>query len=262
MSSTTILENADIVPDEGVKNHPGYHALAALFMLICAIVPYHLLEKRRTSHNWIAHLAFVGVSAAVIVLLPFRYSNYLFSALTESVVGVAIPIYESVRAICTPEDSDDKAWLQYWIAGGVGFMFSTWVDDAIRSDTRTEYWYECTTFAFYWLYFPVTNGADLLFEHVTKPYIVPRVRPLAAKMDSMVEFIIQTLVNATHLCFLWIIFVFLPKGLKRMVAVAVGTVYPLVSSISAASTHDVEDDTYWLTYWSCYAVLFFAMDIL
>lgn len=261
MSSTAAATEPPVL-DEGVTSHPGYHVIAAAFILVAAVVPYHLLEKRRTCSNWVAHLVFAAVGLSVVFLLPYNYASYLFSALTESLIGVAVPIYESVRAVCTPEDDDDKAWLQYWIAGGAFFMFSTWVDDAIRSDIRTEHWYECTTFVFYWLYFPLTNGAEILYEYVTKPYIAPRVRPLASKMDSWIEMIIQTLVNASHLGFLWVIFIILPKGLKRMVTIAVGTVYPLVSSISAAATHDVEDDTYWLTYWSVYGVLFFLMDIL
>lgn len=55
---------------------------------------------------------------------------------------------------------------------------------------------------------------------------------------------------------------FLPAGLKRIVAVAVGTVYPEVSSIVAASTEEVADDTYWLTYWSVYGCLFLIMELL
>ena len=248
--------------DEGVKYYPGLHLLISLFVLIAAVSSYHLLEKQRTSRNWIAHVVYFGVATATIVFLPFRFSNYLFSSLTESLLGVAIPIYESVRAVCTPDDEDDLVWLQYWIAGGSFFMFSTWVDDAIRSDVNTEYWYECTLFIFFWLYFPLTSGATLIYDTITKPYFAPRLKPLATRMDNAIEFLIQTLVNASHLMILWVIFIILPKGLKRMVTIAVGTIYPLVSSVTAASTGDLEDITYWLTYWSVYGILFFIMDIL
>ena len=43
---------------------------------------------------------------------------------------------------------------------------------------------------------------------------------------------------------------------------AIGTVYPEVSSIVAASTEEVADDTYWLTYWSVYGCLFLIMELL
>ncbi|OEU16043.1 hypothetical protein FRACYDRAFT_144853, partial [Fragilariopsis cylindrus CCMP1102] len=39
-------------------------------------------------------------------------------------------------------------------------------------------------------------------------------------------------------------------------------IYPAVSSIVAATTEEIADDTYWLTYWSCYGCLFLIMDVL
>lgn len=55
---------------------------------------------------------------------------------------------------------------------------------------------------------------------------------------------------------------FLPASFKRIVAVCIGTIYPEISSIVAASTEEVADDTYWLTYWSVYGCLFLIMEIL
>jgi hypothetical protein len=55
---------------------------------------------------------------------------------------------------------------------------------------------------------------------------------------------------------------FLPNGIKRIVAVAAGTVYPFFSSVHAITTEEFEDDAYWLTYWSCYGILFMGMDFL
>jgi len=60
--------------------------------------------------------------------------------------------------------------------------------------------------------------------------------------------------------FLWAFFMILPKDLKRFVTIAVGTVFPLMASITAISTPDKTDDTFWLTYWSCYGLLFVLMD--
>merc|ERR1711957_780662 len=63
-----------------------------------------------------------------------------------------------------------------------------------------------------------------------------------------------------HLWVLWALFVFLPKDLKSFVAVSVGIIYPFICSVVAAGTDDEEGYTFWLTYWSCYGVLFLAMD--
>ena len=62
-------------------------------------------------------------------------------------------------------------------------------------------------------------------------------------MSNFVLALYQTLANATHLYLLWIIFMFLPAGLKRVVVMAVGTVYPFVCSVTAAATEEIEDDT-------------------
>lgn len=80
-------------------------------------------------------------------------------------------------------------------------------------------------------------------------------------MNNVISGLVMTVVNASHLWFLWIFFVVLPKGLKRFVTIGIGTVFPLMASVTAVSTDDKADDTFWLTYWSCYGLLFLAMDV-
>jgi len=147
------------------------------------------------------------------------------------------------------------------MVGGVLFIVAEWVDNVI-APSKLVYYYESMFFFFLWLFFPKTNGAALLYEQVTEPYIAPIVRPLATKMNNWIMAIYQTTINAVHLWLIWIIFMFLPAALKRIVAIGVGTAYPLISSISAAATVEVEDDSYWLTYWSCYGCLFLIMEFL
>lgn len=123
-------------------------------------------------------------------------------------------------------------------------------------------WRESMCFFFLWLYFPLTDGAALIYNNFTGPILTPLVKPLAHRMTNWISYLYQTMINAVHLWLVWFIFVFLPPGLKRIVAVAIGTVYPWVSSVAAAATEEVEDDTQWLTYWSCYGTLFLVMDLL
>lgn len=80
-------------------------------------------------------------------------------------------------------------------------------------------------------------------------------------MNNFIIYLQQMLSNAFHLYLVWIIFMFLPAGLKRIVAIAIGTVYPTICSITAVATEEIEDDTYWLTYWSVYGCLFLIMDV-
>ncbi|KAL7536714.1 hypothetical protein ACHAXR_008246 [Thalassiosira sp. AJA248-18] len=80
-------------------------------------------------------------------------------------------------------------------------------------------------------------------------------------MNNFIVYLYQTLANAVHLYLVWIIFMFLPAGLKRIVTIGVGTVYPFVCSVTAAATDEIDDDTYWLTYWAVYGCLFLLMDL-
>ena len=53
----------------------------------------------------------------------------------------------------------------------------------------------------------------------------------------------------------------LPSVLKRFAVLAIGTYYPVASSIVAVATKD-DDSTAidkWLTYWSCFSLLYLAM---
>lgn len=78
------------------------------------------------------------------------------------------------------------------MVGGILFVYLQWV----KTDDTSTYWYSSLTFFFVWLFFPQTDGAALLYDTITEPFIAPRVRPLAAKMNNVIQYIYQTLVNA------------------------------------------------------------------
>jgi hypothetical protein len=141
---------------------------------------------------------------------------------------------------------------QFWMLGGVLFMLTTWVDDVIQTETANAVWLGSLLFIFFWLYFPLTCGALLVYDNITEPFLGPRLKPLQKQMSNFILAVYQTLANATHLYLVWIIFMFLPAGFKRVVAIAIGTVYPFVCSVTAAATEDIEDDTVslWATYLS------------
>uniref|UniRef100_A0A7S2GF49 Receptor expression-enhancing protein n=1 Tax=Haptolina brevifila TaxID=156173 RepID=A0A7S2GF49_9EUKA len=67
-------------------------------------------------------------------------------------------------------------------------------------------------------------------------------------------------INTSHLYGCYFFFVLLPGGLKRVIFIAVGTVYPLAASVVAVTTDETaEDDTQWLLYWCSFATLYLAM---
>eukprot|EP00804_Cyclotella_cryptica_P011406 CCRYP_016044-RA/>CCRYP_016044-RA protein AED:0.39 eAED:0.39 QI:574/1/1/1/1/0.75/4/463/313 len=157
------------------------------------------------------------------------------------------------------KDSTDIS--QYWMLGGVLFMLTTWVDNVIETEKTNVVWLGSLLFLSFWLYFPLTCGALLVYNNITEPFLGPRLKPLHKQMSNFILAVYQMLANATHLYLVWIIFMFLPAGFKRVVAIAIGTVYPFVCSVTAAATEDIEDDTYWLTYWAVYGCLFLFMDL-
>jgi TB2/DP1, HVA22 family len=259
--------------EAGTAGAPNFWitVLCSLTVLGAVTAAYHYGGRMtRTRGRAVLPHAVYGACVVSILLLSYLIAiapvtaaiGCVFTSLTITLVGTVFPIYESLHAVCTPEEDDDKAWLQYWMVGGVLFMMTEWVDNVITTPSLVLLYYEAMFFLFLWLYFPPTDGARLLYDTITAPYIAPKVRPLAAEMTNLITALYQTMINAAHLWFLWIIFLFLPKALQRTIAVAIGTVYPLLSSISAASTEDVEDDTYWLTYWCCYGCLFLIMEVL
>jgi hypothetical protein len=111
-----------------------------------------------------------------------------------------------------------------------------------------------------WLILPWTDGANLVFEYITKPLTKSWVSNLEQKMSSFINSLIQTLTTATHLWILWAVFLFFPASLKRFITVCIGVVYPWMSSVVAVNTNDTfDDDTRWLTYWACYGILYLIM---
>jgi len=217
--------------------------------------------KRTRGKNALWHFAFFVAAGASLLLLPDFVQDEIFSPGGVLLVGTLWPIHASIRAVCSVGEEDDTAWLQYWIASA-SLSFSTeFVDEiAARLPAAGEHWYEFEFFFNLWLMLPFTDGAALLYDKFTKPYL----GPLAVKMKDKCEGWIALLVaavNASHLWFLWFAFVSLPEEARRFVVVLLGTAYPVAASIAAVTTSTTKlDDTVWLTYWCCFSLLFVIMD--
>jgi len=235
-------------------------ACSLALLAVVAFLTKKLPQERE--FKWGIHLRYGIVAILTIALLPFEISKYVFSEFTVSLIGFVFPIYESVLAVCTPDEEDDTDWLRYWTIGGVFFVFTEWVDNAVDSDVFDVRWYKFTVFLLFWLYYPRTSGAVLIDTHLTQKYLAPHLQPMQKSLSNIIDAIVKSFVNAVHLYIIWIFFMFLPQGWKRIAAVLVGTVYPYISSVVAISTDEFEDDAFWLTYWSCYGILFILMDFL
>lgn len=205
------------------------------------------------------HLYFL-VFCVALFFLPASVKDDVFSPFGVMIAGILFPVYASIRAVATPQEIDDKIWLQYWLSQTAVELCGMYVDHRSESNDKLGlYWYEFKFYLFVWLLLPFTDGASLLYENVTLPFLAPIIAPIAEKMNSWVATIIATAMNISHLWIVGILFATLPHDLKHVVAVSVGVVYPFFCSVVAATTDEVEDDTYWLTYYSCYGILYLAM---
>lgn len=206
------------------------------------------------------HLIYALFPVVLILTLPLIAKDILFSPLTVVVVGTAFPIYESLRAACSVVGGDDTTWLSYWIVQGIVSFSTEWVDN--MSPQIQIHWNMFEFFFYLWLCLPWTDGATLMFDFFITPVVAPIVQPIVQKVEGVINKIISVVMNAAHLSIVWIVFEFLPPTAKRVVWILLATVYPLLSSMVSVTTVDGGDDTFWLTYWSCFGILFVITDLL
>ncbi len=129
-----------------------------------------------------------------------------------------------------------------------------------------EHWYEGEFLILLWLLLPFTDGSTLMFNVVTEPLLAPIAKTIKKKAEGKMS-IISIVVNAAYLWGMWFTFLVLDEEAKRFIVIAVGTIYPISASMVACtrtglSKFVIKDDTFWLTYWICFSILFIMMDYL
>mmetsp|Transcript_36516 Transcript_36516/g.53554 ORF Transcript_36516/g.53554 Transcript_36516/m.53554 type:complete len:338 (-) Transcript_36516:320-1333(-) len=230
---------------------------------LCISTPLMSRFPRSHGANPYFHVAFAVVSGLLLFFVPDYIQDVIFSPGGVLFLGTILPIYESIVAVCTIGDADDKCWLQYWIVF-VTFSFGTEFMDVIAENfpSVAEHWYKFEIFTTLWLLLPFTDGAGLFNDLVTDPIIAPVAKSMKKALDGKAAIILAG-VNSGYIWIIWSTFMFLPEEARRFVVVAVGTVYPAVASTVALATREEnEEDTFWLTYWCCWSVLFIIMDFL
>ena len=112
------VQYEESAPTDVESLSPYAIAGGTLAMLVLVLIGYHAFEKEirvLRGKNWKWHAVYWAIAVPIIFFVPQNLTRYVFSNLTMTVVGFAVPVYESIRAVCTPEEEDDKAWLQYWM---------------------------------------------------------------------------------------------------------------------------------------------------
>ena len=103
-----------------------------------------------------------------------------------------------------------------------------------------------------------------MYDKVTKKIAVPLLEPYVSKFNdgsilgSIAKFI-GFGVSASHVMFLYFIFIILPSSVERFIVVVTGCLYPIAASIVAVTTDMANDDTQWLVYWTCFAMMYLVM---
>ena len=249
-----------------------------LILLVIACVPLLSVIPRTRGKKILWHIAFCAGAISSLFLLPEWIQTEVFSPGGVLVVGTFLPIYKSIVAICTPDEADDKIWLQYWIASGA-LSYSTEFIDEIRHyfPQGGEHWYEFEFWMTLWMLLPLTDGATLIYDKFTEPVLTPVCLRISHYCQGWIQFLALTAVNCSYIWWTWFIFVSMPEETRRFAVVAVGTIYPLASSTVAIATQnetkgssitsrlyqketESTNITLWLTYWSCWSILFVLMD--
>jgi len=224
-----------------------------------------ILKKvpRTKGKNVANHLIYLLFAALVLYFCPEYIQNVLFSPLGVVVIGSVIPIHESIRAVVSIDEVDDIAWLQFWIVSGVFAYCTEWMDVIAENyPPIAEHWYEFEFFSILWLLLPMTDGSAFLFTKVTEPLFAPIADSIKHKVESKLS-IFFLLLNSGYLWLVWFTFLSLDEEARRFIVIAVGTLYPIAAStIACTSKTDKKDETFWLTYWICFSILFLMMDYL
>jgi len=234
-----------------------------LIVVLAASTPLlHRLPRSR-GRKILPHFLFAVGAVVTILLVPGSIQDDLFSPGGVLVLGTLWPVYESVVAACSIGEADDTAWLQFWVTSST-VSFSTEFMDSITAvlPAAGEHWYEFEFLFNLWLLLPMTDGASLIYDKLTKPYLGPICGKIQKKGEGYIG-LFMAIVNTSYIWMVWFAFMSLPEEARRFLVVALGTVYPIAASIVAiASKQDDHDRSipHWLTYWATFSLLFIAMD--
>jgi TB2/DP1, HVA22 family len=235
------------------------------------------------------HLGYLLHCLVVLKLIPVGLRDVVFSPTGVVLLGTLFPVVESIRAAASSTSAADsstttttvllgggnnndpqRTWLQYWIMHGL-FSYSTEFIDKLADKYPFvhRHWFAFQFYLFLWLLLPMTDGAMVLYNLITKPYLVPIFKPINKMCEGWLTTLALTLVNASYMWWFSVIFLALPNIIKRLAVMFTGTVFPIIATVMAVATLSTTnqddigigggDGMKWLTYWSCFSLLHLAM---
>ena len=170
----------------------------SLLLLILLTPLLHKLPRTKGRHLSF-HLAYLLAVRLTLHFLPESIQTELFSPGGVVLLGTVLPIYHSIVAICTIDNSDDTSWLQFWITSGSLAYATEFIDDIRNNFPESgEHWYEFEFFFVLWLLLPMTDGAAVMCEFVTKPLMGRVAGRVKGKLEGWIQWGLVG-VNAGHL---------------------------------------------------------------
>lgn len=101
----------------------------------------------------------------LIIFLNIGGIGQLFSNLA----AVVVPGYLSLQALETPGTNDDTQYLTYWVVYAVFTILEFWSSMILY---WVPFWWLFKTIFFLWLGLPQTNGAQIVYTNVLRPFSI------------------------------------------------------------------------------------------
>ncbi|CAI5743082.1 unnamed protein product [Hyaloperonospora brassicae] len=92
--------------------------------------------------------------------------------LVVGLVGFIYPAYMSFKAINTPGPVDDTQWLTYWVVYAF-FNLTESITDLVLS--WIPFYFFLKVAFLVWSYHPSTQGSNVIYNTLIKPYVAPHV---------------------------------------------------------------------------------------
>jgi receptor expression-enhancing protein 5/6 len=106
----------------------------------------------------------IGIITIAILLLI-----QIFGLSFVSNLFAFVPIYESYKALRSPEGSDDEYWLTYWVVYGSLSLFESFIDGFFF---WLPFYFIFKIVFLIWTYHPSSRGAHVIYKSVLEPIFV------------------------------------------------------------------------------------------
>ena len=122
----------------------------------------------------------IGGLALALILTTTKW----FSSYVTCLVGVLVPTYLSLKALESPEEDDDKYFLNYWVVYGLFSVFDAFTSFLID---KIPFYYTFKLAFLIWMFMPNFKGSIYVYNLV----IGPLFRKYEGKLDREVDKIIK-----------------------------------------------------------------------